>query len=246
MVSSGNPSKELTNILKLFNSVIIYLPMAKATTYKALKLLTLGALAGPIYLFLTVFQMFIREGFDPTRHSWSLLSNGDLGWIHVMNFIVTGLLILAGASGIRMLLKNTPGGTWGPIFLALYGLGLIAGGIFKADPMGGFPPGSPEMGTITTNGILHLVGGSVGFLGLIIACFIFARRFFKLEEKNWAFFSLATGIIFFAAFFGIASASQPGSPFLVLVILTFTAAVILAWTWISLLSLKLMNYKTSK
>jgi hypothetical membrane protein len=203
------------------------------------KLLLCGILAGPFYIVLAILQILIRPGFDITRHSLSLMSNGDLGWIQISNFFITGLLIIAAAGGIRNLLKDSVGGKWGPMMLALYGIGLIAAAFFKADPMGGFPPGSSGMNVITTSGILHLVSGSVGFIGLIAACFIFARRFYKREEKNWGHFSLATGIIFFAAFFGIASGSQPGSPLLTPVTLGFYSAVFISFTWLSLLAKKL-------
>ena len=71
------------------------------------------------------------------------MSNGSLGWIQVGSFIVSGLLVIAGAVGMRQRLHPGRAGTWGPILLALYGLGLIGAGIFVADPMDGFPPGSP-------------------------------------------------------------------------------------------------------
>ncbi len=123
--------------------------------------------------------------------------------------------------------------------LGLYGLGLIAAGIFKADPMGGFPADSPTMNAITTSGIMHLVVGSIGFIGLIAACFVFARKFYKDHEKIWGHYSLATGIIFFLAFAGIASGSQPGSPMLTPVTLGFYFAVAWSFIWLSLLTRKL-------
>jgi len=36
-----------------------------------------------------VTQALVRPGFDPTRHAWSLLANGDWGWIQIANVIVT-------------------------------------------------------------------------------------------------------------------------------------------------------------
>jgi hypothetical protein len=32
-----------------------------------------------LYVVTGAFQMLVREGFDPTRHALSLMSNGDLG-----------------------------------------------------------------------------------------------------------------------------------------------------------------------
>jgi hypothetical protein len=48
-------------------------------------------------------------------------------------------------------------------------------------------------------------------------------------------------VLFFAAFVGIATGSQPGGPFLVLVTLAFTTAVVLGWAWVSAVAAKLMR-----
>jgi hypothetical membrane protein len=205
-------------------------------------LLKYSMVAGPLYILIGILQMLIRPGFDPTQHDWSLLSNGSLGWIQIANFIVTGILTILGAVGMKKTLTSGKGKTWGPLLLGLYGLGLIGAGIFIADPMNGFPP---EMASakpiISTHGILHLVSGTVGFLGLIAGCIIFSRRFASLHEKSWSRFSLITGIIYLFAFIGIASGSQQGGAVLKIVTIAFTIAVILGWTWISLLSHKLMQ-----
>ncbi len=196
--------------------------------------------AGPLYIGLAVLQMILRPEFDITKHSLSLMSNGSLGWIQISNFILTGLFVIAGGVGINKVLKGKSGGTWGPLMLGLYGLGLVAAGLFKADPMGGFPPDSPTMNVVTTSGLMHLIVGSIGFIGLIAACFIFARKFYKDKDQTWANYSLATGIIFFLAFAGIASGSQPGSPLLTPVTLGFYFAVAWSFIWLSLLSKKLI------
>jgi hypothetical protein len=44
-----------------------------------------------------MFQMLVRHGFDIRRHALSLLTNGDLGWIQILNFVLPGLLVIAGA-----------------------------------------------------------------------------------------------------------------------------------------------------
>jgi hypothetical protein len=199
-------------------------------------LLTAGAIAGPFYIVVGLAQALTRPGFDITRHALSLLSNGDLGWIQVTNFIVSGLLVIAGAFGIRRAIEGR-GKTWGTLLIGMYGLSLIGAGIFKADPAMGFPIGTPEgVISMSTDGMLHFMTGGVGFLALIAACFVFARRFSSLGEKIWAAYSIFTGTIFFASFVGIASGSGNS-----LIILGFWIGIILAWTWISLLSRRLMT-----
>ncbi len=204
-------------------------------------LLAAGLVAGPLYVVVGTIEALTRPGFEPTRDDWSLLSNGELGWIQVALFISTGLLTLAGAVGMRRALADGPASTWGPRLVALYGLGLIGAGIFIADPARGFPPGTPaDAHVISWHGLMHFVSGGVGFLGLIAACMTFARRFAGLGQTGWAAHSIATGALFFAAFVGVASGSQPRGPVLVLVTLAFTAAVGLGWAWLSALAVKVM------
>ncbi len=206
-------------------------------------LLNCGMIAGPVYIAVGLLQIFVRPGFDWTRDDLSLLSNGTLGWIQIANFVLSGLLVIAGAVGVRQALRGQRAGTWGALLLGLYGLGLIGAGIFVADPMNGFPPGTPAGAPVnpSSHGFLHILSGGIGFLGLIAACLVFARRFASPGQRGWAAFSILTGVVFFAAFFGIAMGSQQGGAALVFVTLAFTLAVILAWTWISLLMRQLAS-----
>ena len=209
--------------------------ISKDETKVTKSLLIAGAIAGPIYLVVGLAQALTRPGFDITRHALSLLSNGDLGWIQVTNFLVSGLLVIAGAVGMRRALEGK-GKTWGTLLIGVYGLSLISASIFKADPAMGFPIGTPEgASTMSTHGLLHFMTGGIGFLALIAACFVFARRFAFLGQKSWAAYSIITGVIFFASFIGIASGSGNGW-----IILGFWIGIVLAWIWISLMSRRLM------
>lgn len=206
-------------------------------------LLTCSIVAGPIYVIVGLVEMLVRDGFDIRRHALSLLANGEWGWVQISNFLLAGLLVIAGAAGMRRVLRGGRGGTWGPLLVGLYGLGLIGAGIFVADPVNGFPPGltADAYSNVSWHGILHLVTGGIGFLGLIAGCFVFARRFSSLGERGWTAFSMVTGTLFFAAFFGIAMGSQQGGAVLTFVNLAFAAAVVLGWIWISAVSARLMN-----
>lgn len=193
-------------------------------------LLLLGALAGPLYVIVATAQILTREGFDVHRHAVSLLANGDLGWIQVANFMLAGALVVAGAVGLRRRLWGAPGGTWGPILLAVYGIGMVGAGVFVADPGGGFPPGTPDPDGMTRSGLLHFVFGALGFYALIAACFVFARRFFATGRTAWAAWSGGTGAAFLFAFVRISSGSTaPGT------ILGLYVAVFLAWVWLTAL-----------
>lgn len=199
---------------------------APADSRPARPLLMLGIIAGPLYLAAGLVQAFTRDGFDIRRHALSLLSNGEWGWIQVANFLLSGALVIGGALGCRMALRSQPAGTWGPILLGVYGLGLIGAGIFYADPAQGFPPGAEAPDSLSTSGLLHFVFGGIGFYALIGACFVFARRFGRQERKLLAWYSALTGVGFFVSFAAVASGSTASG-----IMIAFYIAVAWVWTW---------------
>ncbi|HEV2894210.1 MAG TPA: DUF998 domain-containing protein, partial [Actinomycetota bacterium] len=68
------------------------LPASAAT--RTSRLLACGIVAGPLFLAIGLTQAFTRDGFDLSRHPLSLLSLGDLGWVQIANFVVTGALFI--------------------------------------------------------------------------------------------------------------------------------------------------------
>jgi Protein of unknown function (DUF998) len=203
-------------------------------------LLICGLIAGPFYLIVGLIQALTRPGFDMMRHDLSLLANGDLGWIQITNLVLTGLLVVAFACGVRQALSAGRGRTWGPILLGIYGVGLIGAGFFIADPAFGFPPGTPASAhAISWHGLLHIVTAGIGFLALIAACFVLARRFASRTQRGWAAYSLATGVIFFAAFVGVATGSGQSWS-----VIGFWIGVLVAWAWIWALALSLLTDHT--
>src|SRR5260370_13870005 len=96
---------------------------SEATTKLTRALLACGVVAGPFYIVVGVLQLFIRPGFDNTRHMLSLLAHGDLGWIQITNFEGSGLLTIPGAIGIRQGLRGGAGGGGGAWLVARYGVG---------------------------------------------------------------------------------------------------------------------------
>ena len=198
-------------------------------------LLGYGMIAGPFYLVTSVTEGLLRPGFDFTRHDWSLLSNGSYGWVHITDFLLTGLMTIACAVGVRRSLRPGTAARWAPRLIGGYGAGLIGGGVFTADPAFGFPPGTPaDAHTVSWHGLLHLTCGGIGFLCLVTACLVIARRFSTEGRRRWALYSRATGVLFLAGFVCIASgANAPWAT------LAFTAAIVIAWAWVSALSLHL-------
>jgi hypothetical membrane protein len=165
-----------------------------APTTQTTRLLACGIIAGPLFLAAWLIQAFIREGFDLTHHPLSLLSLGELGWIQIANFVVTGLLYVACAVGMWRVLHPGRSGTWGPLLVGGFGLGLILAGIFTTDPGAGFPPGAPAGAPeqISWHGVLHEVGFIVAFLSWTAVCFVLARRFVALRRRGWVGACVAT------------------------------------------------------
>ncbi len=159
-------------------------------------LLACGATAGPLFIAVGLIQAAARAGFDPAKHPLSLLSVGDLGWIQITNFVLTGLLYLASAVGMRRALRPGRAWKWGPRLIGAFGVALITGGVLVADPGLGFPPGTPEgiPETMSWHGMLHAGAPVLGFLALSLACFVFARRSLGRRERGWAAFSIFTGV----------------------------------------------------
>ncbi len=197
------------------------------------RLLACGVVAGPLFLAAALSQALTRPGFDLTRDAVSLLSIGRLGWIQVTNFLLTGVLFIAAAAGLRRVLRSRTGGRWIPALLYVCGAGLMAGGVFHPDPSGGFPPGTPSGASAVRSwhGVLHMVSGSAAFLALIAVCFVLGRRFAARGQRRWAAGSRTSGAIFAAA---LAAAGAPGGS------LTLYGGVAVAMIWVALSSARLI------
>jgi hypothetical membrane protein len=136
-------------------------------------------IAGPLFVATATAQILTRDGFDLRRHPLSLLSVGEHGWIQVTNFILAGILSIFFSMGMARVLSDGPGSRWGPRFCALFGIGLVVGGVFKADPALGFPIGAPEgyPSNLTSHAMVHAFAPPLAFLSLIGGLLVIARRF---------------------------------------------------------------------
>ena len=198
-------------------------------------LLGYGIIAGPIYVVSVVGQMAMRDGYDPTRHAASQLANGEWGWIQIATFLVTGAMTMAAAVGVRRALGPGRLSAWASGLLGVYGAGLVAAGIFRADPSEAFPPGTPPgMGEVSWHGLAHFAAAGIGFAGLVAACFVLGTWFSRNGLTSWAWFSRVTGVVFAGSFLALSSGSGGATT-----ILVFTAAVVLVWAWLRALSVKL-------
>jgi lysylphosphatidylglycerol synthetase-like protein (DUF2156 family) len=200
--------------------------MATAHQKVTRALLACGAVAGPLFIVVVLAQDLTRAGFDPGGHPLSLLSQGDLGWIQITNFVVTGLLTLAFAAGLSRLPPPEHLGRTVPMLIAGYGLGLVTVGVFVTDPASGYPPGAPEPEETTLPGAVHNGGAMVVFACLIAACWVVARGFAARGARAWALASAVMGLtVLVLLVLGAANADQQS--------LLSRAAAFLGWGWVS-------------
>lgn len=215
-------------------------PMSSNVTRSMLGYL---ALAGPFYVLVSLAQALTRPGFSLSRHEWSLLAVGHLGWIQCANLVLTGVMTVVGGVGVwRALPVTSSGRRWVGALLAAYGVALVGAGVFRADAADGFPIGTPA-GRPThpsPHGTLHLVCGSIGFACLILTCFLVARIYARRSDRRRAAAaSVVVGVLFTCAFAGIASGAGNS-----VVNIAFTVAVIISYVWLTAFAVDL--YKVTR
>jgi hypothetical protein len=169
-------------------------------------LLGYGVIAGPIYVLVGLVQALVRDGFDLSKHSLSLLANGSGGWVHILNLILAGLFVLAAAVGFVRAMRPARGPG---IALGIYGACLILSGVFVADRMDGFPPGTPAgvPDEASVSGVLHLALGGIGFIALAVFFVLVASWFAGRGDSSMATRSrIAATVIAIAFLAGAATA----------------------------------------
>ncbi len=183
----------------------------------------LGILAPPLFVLVFLVDGLIHPAYNPVTDFVSELSRGELGWLQIANFLVFGAAILVFAAGIRSSARRGAGSVAGPVLFVIMGAGLIASGIFVTD--------AHTSTESTLSGTIHILATLLVFVSLIIACFVFARRFRGPVRT----YSIASGIVvlilFVAAFvlgdsLGIAGIVQ-------------RATIVVGWAWITVLALAL-------
>ena len=163
-------------------------------------LLVAAAVTGPLFAAVATGQVLLREGFDLRRHPLSQLATGGPGFIQISNFIVAGIGVLCLAVAAHRSITDGVGGRWLAPLIAVFGVGLIASGIFVMDPENGFPIGTPEgpAPSMSWHGIGHLVAVTVAYTGLAGACIVLAVRMAHRRARLAAVLSAAAAVVFLA------------------------------------------------
>jgi hypothetical protein len=203
-----------------------------ARTLPIRALLTCGAVAGPLYVAVTLAQALTRDGFDLRRHRFTLLTTGDLGWVHQSNMVLVGVLTALLAVGAGQVLRTGRGAVWGPRLLGLVGVAYVLGGVLRADPVAGFPPGTtPEMASTTVQGLVQNASRSASTLALIAASLVIARWFADQGLRGAAWFHATAIPVTFVALTaaGLAIGGNPSA----------LAFLMTPWVWVTTLAVDL-------
>jgi hypothetical protein len=195
-----------------------------------------GAVAGPLFAILAAGQVLLRDGFDLRRHPLSLLATGGPGFVQIGNFILAGLGVLCLAIAVRRIITDGVGRRWLARLIALFGIGLVASGVFVMDPENGFPIGTPEgpVAAMSWHGIAHIAAATVAFTGLAVACIVLTVRMVR-RRAGWAAVLNACAALVFLA---------PVNPAWASVQLAVTALV--AFTWTTALSVWLLRSPSAR
>jgi hypothetical protein len=195
-------------------------------------LLGCGAVAGPMYVAVTMAQALSRDGFDLRHHRFSWLTTGDLGWIQQSNMLMVGVLTMLLAVGARRMMRTGRGSVWGPRLLGLLGLAYMIGGMLRADPVAGFPPGTtPEMVHTTWQGALQNASRGISTLLLLATSVVMAARFAAEGRRGWAWL-YGAGIPIVFATLTVAGLAIGGNP-------TAIAFLMTPWIWVTALAVHL-------
>lgn len=203
-------------------------------------LLGYGVLVGPFYLLIGVVQGFVRDGFSFARHPLSVLANGPGGWVQTANFVLSGLMVIAAAVGFWRV--PAPRLRASPVFLAFFGLSMIVASVFRADPVDGFPAGTPlgPPTTISPMGMGHFIAGTLGFVSLALCCLCSARAMSRNGNRSLASAGVLSGLSVLVGFFGgFLIPALAGST------IGIWIAVVVGWTWLGWVSARLYRMAPS-
>ncbi len=158
-------------------------------------------------LFVSVFTVsgWLYPDYSPTRMFVSELSLGPYGWVQILNFVLTGALLLVFGLGLAAHFGIGAAFRAGPALIKGIGVCLMASGPFTTDPSAMFQQAS-------IHGVVHGIFGALVFMFAPISCFVFYRRFRR--DTDWrplAAWTLASGVVLTVGVVLLKISQQPGS-----------------------------------
>ena len=204
------------------------------------RLLAAGAVAGPVFVTTFLVEGATRADYDPLRHPVSSLALGPGRWVQVANFCATGAMYVAFAAGLTRSPRSSVRSRVGPWLIGAAGAGMVGSGLFRTDPVSGYPAGTPDVhpGYSSSAAALHDAFAVPTFLGLPAAALVFAGSFLRSGRRGWALCSAGTGLVMLVGF-GLSSAAFGQAPALVnLGGLFQRATIITGFAWLTALAVR--------
>jgi hypothetical protein len=190
-------------------------------------LLWSGAVGSWLFIVTFLLDGWTRPGYRPVRQPVSALALGSRGWLQATNFILCGLAITAGA----VALAGAVSSVLLALVVAVFGLALVASGVFPMDAMRAYPPGTPDETPTeySRRHTWHDRAGMVVFAVIPVAAIVASS---VLPETGWKWYSGLTAAAAGAGFLVFGQAWEEDHPRAGLV---QRATIIVGWTWLGLL-----------
>lgn len=102
---------------------------------------------------------------------------------------------MAGAAGLSRSRDAIIGTRLVPALIGAAGLGLLGSAVFPTDPVGGYPPGTPDVPPVQSASMTrHGIAAIPIFFGLPAGALACAWRFHRAGHPRWAVYSAATAV----------------------------------------------------
>jgi len=126
----------------------------------------------------------------------SQLALGHSGWVERANFFVTGMLVLAGAAGLRRSLRPD---RVIPSLVALTGVAFVTATFFPTNLGAGYPPGTGVSPKMIAHGQIHDLAGGLFFISLSAAQIVYGRRCWRRRRPGFARYSVCSFAVMIGA-----------------------------------------------
>ena len=191
-----------------------------------------GMAAPLLMVILWTIASLMRPGYDQLNQYGSELGTGPNAFIMNTNFVVTGLLIVAFATG---LFKNVNGGRWvliGSILLGLFGVGEVVGGFFPCHP--GCPVAAQSISQLA-----HNADAVIAFVAIALAPLLVSMGLNRDDRwQGYSSYSLATGITDVCLFLVFSAAALSCFGYVGLFQRLF---LVVPFLWIEVIALRLLR-----
>jgi hypothetical membrane protein len=148
------------------------------------KTLALTGVIAPVgFTALVIVQGFLLPDYSHVKMPISALAAWPTGWIQILNFCVSGALIVMFAFGLHRGVQPTRRGTIAVALLAAGGAGVIGAGVFPWKMVDGVPTETPA----------HVAAAITSFAATGLGLIVFSRR--MNTDVRWSDLSAFTMIV---------------------------------------------------